>query len=219
MRMRALVGVGLSAALSAACSSRSRALDDGLPKRVAEITRNQIESYFRTNTFTGVPLLDRSVNWELFSNWPDQFTYSGHTYRLQLADFSEYGLVKALKVRTEVRPGMHFLARYAAGTNSSSPLRVSSAWHTNGSVSERIVDVDGKQVYGHLFVPSGKLYLFLRDDAVSKSYISEYFGPAGVLVGTSSWLASKQKCEWEGVEIDCDTVQTRHIELYHSFGN
>ena len=218
MRISALVGVCLLAVFWVSCSSAPRTLDDKLPKRVVEITHDQIKAYLAANTFTGVPLLDRSVNWELFNNWPDQFIYSGRTYRLQLSDFSEYGIVTKLNTRAEVRPGMHFLARYIWGTNFPPPLGISSAWHTNGSVSERGVDVDGKRVYGHQFVSSGRLYLFLRDDAVLNSYISEYFGPAGAFVGSSSWLASKQRCEWEGVEIDCDTVQKRHIELYHSFG-
>jgi len=219
MRLSLLLLIVIPAmTLCASCSSLARTVDERLPTRVVEITRTQIRGYLGINKVTGVPLLDRKVNWDAFSNWPDEFVYLGRTYRLQLTDTSGGDYAVELNSRIALTPGKSFLARYMTGTKFPPPLGVSSAWHGNGSVSAKTVDVDGNRVYGHLFVPTGELFLFLRDDFATKAYVSEYYDASCRLVGSDVWNEGKQKCEWDGIEIDHATLMKRQMNLYHSFG-
>jgi hypothetical protein len=201
----------------AGLSAPTGTLDEKLPPRVAETTRRQIERYLGTNNLKGVPLLDRTVDWDLFSNWPDQFTFKERTYRLALTDWSGGDYFSAIKSRAQVRPGMRFSARYSTGTNFPPPLRVSSVWNGDGSVTERIVDVEGERAFGHQFHPTGRLYLFSRDDAETKEYAREYFDSSSRLVGTHISTGVKQRCEWEGTPIDDATLLKNSIELYKQF--
>jgi len=86
MRTLALAMLIQAMASGAAFSAILRTFDDGLPPRVIEIMHKQIERYLGTNDFKGVPLLDRTIDWNFFTNWPDQFSFKGHTYRLELTD-------------------------------------------------------------------------------------------------------------------------------------
>jgi hypothetical protein len=194
-----------------------RMLDEKLPPRVVEITRKQIERYLGTNDVTGVPILDRTVDWNFFTNWPDQFSFKGHTYRLNLTDTSGGDSFAKLKSRTEIQPGMRFLAGYSTDTSSRPPLRVSSGWRGDGSLAERSVTVEGKHAFTHQFVPSGRFCMFSREDAETKEYILEYFDASGRLVGTVRGAGTKRKCEWDGVVIDPDAFSKKSRELYNQF--
>jgi len=219
MKLSLLVLIVIPAmALCGSCSSLARSAGEKLPKKVVEITRTQIKGYIGKSEITGVPLLDRKVNWDAFNNWPDEFVYQGRTYRLQLTDTSGGDVLLNLNSRIELRPGKGFLARYITDTEFPPPLGVSAAWYGNGALSEKVVAVYDKTVYGQLLVPTGELYLFLRDDFATKAYISEYYNASGRVVGFDSWNAGKRRCEWDGIEIDDATLMKRHKELYHSFG-
>lgn len=200
-----------------ALSAISRTLDEGLPPRVIEITHKQIEYYLGTNDFKGVPLLDGTIDWNSFTNWPDQFVFKGHTYRLKLTDTSGGDYFVRIKSRADIRPGMRFLARYSTDTDFPPPLGVSSVWRGDGSVSERIVNVSGVRVFGHQFFPTGRLSMFARHDAETKHYSLEFFDDSGRLMGTATSTATKQKCEWEGVVIEHDTLLKKSSELYKQF--
>jgi len=177
----------------------------------------QIERYLGTNDFKGVPLLDRTIDWNFFTNWPDQFSFKGDTYRLELTDTSGGDYFVEIKARADVRPGMRFLARYSTGTDFSPSLGVSSVWRGDGSVSDRIVDVGGMRVFGHQFFATGRLYMFARHDAETKHYSLEFFDASGRLMGTDTWTATKRKCKWEGAVIDHDTLLKKSRELYKQF--
>jgi YD repeat-containing protein len=112
---------------------------------------------------------------------------------------------------------MRFLAGYSTGTNLPLPLGVSSVWRGDGSVAERIVDVQGRRVFGHRFFPTGELYLFMRHDAETKDYALEYFDGSGRLVGTDTRTRTKQRCEWDGVVVDHETLMKKSTEMYKRF--
>lgn len=179
MKILAWIILVKAVALSIGSCAEMRTLEYKLPARVAEITRKQIERYFGTNDLNGLPLLDRAVNWNVFTNWPDQFKYKGRIYQLRLLDTSGGDYSVGIKSRAEVQPGMQLFARYSTGTNLFSPLSISCVWRGDGSVLERTVDVENKRVFGHQFFPTGQLYLFLRDDWETKEYALEYFDSSG----------------------------------------
>ena len=194
-----------------------------IPSAVAKETREQVLRCFGTNHVPGVPLLDRTVDWNSFTNWPDEFTFEGHKYTLRLTDTSGGDYIVPLESRAAVRRGMRFLAVYG-GSPSRLPLRIAGGWNADGSMRLKSLDYSKSSdypriVFSHQFHPTGRLYYFARYDAAT-NYLVDYFDVRGELAGTirGGGLATPTVYRWRGEKVHSEVFFEGQRACYHDFG-
>jgi len=176
-----------------------------------------LEHYLGGHNFKGVPLLDRSVDWNWFTNWPDEFKFRGRAYSLRLVDTSGGDLWVGLKSRAAVRSGTAIFALYRpTTTNGLTCLSISASWRSDGTLYERAVRFGDQNVFTYQFYPSGHLYLWMRDDVRTEDQVIEYFAPDGALVGTQRSADGEKvpRRTWLGRAIDEDAFDQRTLDLY-----
>jgi|GEM_PF-201621 len=117
--------VGAALVLLMGCATKASLSPRIIPKAVQTVTRQQIKTYFGTNSVTGVPLLDPRVDWLDFAHWPDEFHFRGGTYQIHVEEYhGDY--FKPLPSRSEIKQGMSFYANYQL--NASSITRRLANW-------------------------------------------------------------------------------------------
>jgi hypothetical protein len=157
-----------------------------VPEMVQTVTRQQIKTYFGTNSAIGVPLVDPHVDWVDFTKWPDEFHFRGETYKIHVEEcHGDYS--KALLSRSEIKKGSSFYATYRLkGSDSPGTLIPCAIWCTDGSMGSReLMWNDGKSygvVFDQHFAPKDRLSVFRYNDERSQ-YCSQYYSPTGTLLG------------------------------------
>ncbi|MGZ5528819.1 MAG: hypothetical protein ACXWJB_09125 [Limisphaerales bacterium] len=190
-----------------------------LPNEVASKTEQQLKSYLGTNNFVGVPLLDRSVNWEYFTNWPDEFQFQKTKYKLRLVG-SESDMMWDIDSRKKTK-GIDFLVRYVPiATNDPYVLDIACAWRPDGSVEEKGVSElwpkDHKGVFTHQFTPDHKLYLFSYTEFETGAYCLKYYQPDGRMIGQGMHprdLKLPRSFEWNGRSVAYDEFNRLSLEF------
>src|ERR1051325_1461810 len=188
-----------------ACAAPFGSKEEKVPASVVTATRRQIKTHFGTNDLKGIPLLDQSVDWNWFTNWPDEFALNSKTYRLRLQDTSGGDYWTPIRSRRDVKPGMAVFAIYYDGTNFPPEISVSAAWASTGDLYERALNKGSKSVFVHQFVRS-QLYCFMRDDVQLARYAMDYFDAEGKLAGTiRDYTPQRDECIWRRLKMDRET--------------
>jgi len=166
---------------------RSLCAAPSVPEAVQIVTRHQIKSYFGTNSVAGVPLVDPAVNWRSFTNWPNEFQFLGQTYQLRV-DMWGGDYAVPLRSRSEIKPGMSFLAHYRIkGTSNRGILSPEAIWREDGALGHKGLnwkdaERDGS-VFVHQFGPTGRFGSFSWIELETSLYRIQYYTPDGELVG------------------------------------
>lgn len=161
--------------------------NETLPDHVPEAINKQIQDYFGNADLTGIPLLDPEINWNAITNWPEEFTYGGRRYYMQLAqDRSSRSRPKGFRFSSlaDLTPGMSISVRYRHKPDDMPPgISPTSTWGVDGTIRSRGVRTWQTTVFDCYFYESGALYRFSRYDIGEGITQIEYFDPDGSLVG------------------------------------
>jgi hypothetical protein len=201
----AVVCVTLAAAQSQAPSGKP-----GLPPSVMETTRRQIQDYLGKSNVKGVPLLDAAIDWDVQTNWPEQFSFHGRIFQLDVRDLGGGGF-RRLKSRQEAKPTMTVSYWYLltpAGTDPGVTNFISprATWTPGGRVADKQLMWGGwnevgdsaRDIFQYTFYPDGVLYKFHWQRRATAAGHWEVFDRNGKLAG----MFNATSCVWNGVKVD-----------------
>jgi hypothetical protein len=187
------------------------------PKQIMEIVNKQVKTYFGEQDFTGVPLLDPKIEWNILENWPDQITFQGETTYLQILDMSHGDYSVGLKSKADVKPGMSILAVYhKKGSNKRGILDPSGYWETNGCIHDKILNFNWQTVFGYKYYTSGRILMFSFKDYTTNESRREVFDRKGNILGVELQIGQAVTYKWKGRKLDEETFWKRANKLLNN---
>lgn len=187
-----------------------------IPVAVKTDLRLQIELYFDNQNLQGIPLLDNKIDWNDVQNWPDEFTFRGDTYCLQVWTASDATAPVAANSHATIPRGSSIRASYQP-KNAAAPgeLRPSAFWEKDGTVHEKVLELNRRLVFELKYYPRGELFSYGLNSFATQERRIDYFDRAGIRAGGERTPAGKIQTEyqWNGQPIDADAFGKKKIEL------
>ena len=196
--VRTLLPAALALSLAAGAAAPFKTSEEKVPKEVTKATRKQIDYFLAKQPGKGVPLLDDSVDWNFFTNWPASFSFKGKTYELSLLNWKGGENYETLPSKDRVKPEMDLVATYIPGDGAvDDALLITTTW-VDGAVRDKGILLAGRQIFFHQFYSTGALAMFMREDFSSGALLIDYYDRAGKLVGAQK----NTVYTWDGKSVD-----------------
>lgn len=172
--------------MSLAAEARAVVTARSIPKPVLRTTQQQIRACVGTNVVRGIPLVDPTIDWLAFTNWPDTYIYQGHTYELRLDRWGGDYMVP-LKSRSNVT-GVSVWAWYARkGGSPYAGLLPNALWRSDGTVGQQALNwmepAKDIELFIYQFGPTGALVEFIYTDITNRDRHIQLYNREGALVG------------------------------------
>lgn len=211
------MGVALWLLLLTGCvSSEKRPTAPLAPRRASAVIASQLSDYFGPKDLRDVPVLDTTIDWRNFENWPERFFYDGVEYRIKLSARSPQ-VIRSILSLDDLAPGEQWLAQYEAVSDQSahvvSPMGV---WYENGAIKELGANLNDNNIFILQYYPTGQFFMINYVEARSKRYHVEVYDRSGRLQGNLIGQGREAQFAWDGRRIRRQDFNRKIGELYRS---
>lgn len=215
-RLSAILVLGFVLLTGCATDGQRRTSAPVAPRRAGAVVSAQLIDYFGARDLRGVPVLDTTVDWRDFDQWPERFFFNDVEYRIKLSARSP-NVIRSILSLDDLAPGEQWLAQYEAVAGPPAHvLAPMGVWYENGAIKELGASLNGNNIFILQYYPTGRFFMINFTEARTRRYHVEVYDRAGQLRGELIGQGREARFTWDQRRVRRQDFNRRLGELYRN---